>query len=301
MSFTTDTAEELLSLPTGKTCCKKALTLGLFFGATAGKEKNTIEAFFRSEEICALASELLKKQFSAEAVTEKRVRAGREIYFLETSSKAIRNFLNEIDSDEGELDSIAAFRCISCRNEFLRGVFLSTATVSDPKKAYHLEFLIGGDNRAAKLFDFLASEISSPKTIKRGSKTGLYYKSSGAVGDLLHYAGATKNGFDVTNAYVMKNVRNDENRATNCVASNISRSVDAAQKQIAAIEYLEEKHKLDSLPEEMRYTATLRKENDSASLSELAMLHNPPITKSGLNQRLNKIMRLAEELKQKKS
>lgn len=297
MSFTTDTAEELLSLPTGKTCCKKALTLGLFFGAIAGKEKNSIEAVFRSEAICSLASELLKKQFSAEAITEKRTHAGREIYFLEASSKAIRNFLNEIDSDGGDLEVIAAFRCISCRNEFLRGVFLSTATVSDPQKAYHLEFSISGDNRAAKLIDFLSAEISSPKTIKRGSKTGLYYKNSGAVGDVLHYAGATKNGFDVTNAYVMKNVRNVENRATNCVASNISRSVDAAQKQIAAIEYLEEKHRFANLPEEIRYTAKLRKENDSASLSELAMLHNPPITKSGLNQRLNKIMRLAEELK----
>lgn len=297
MSFTTDTAEELLSLPTGKTCCKKALTLGLFFGAVIGEEKNALEVFFRSEEICALAAELLKKQFSTEAVTEKRIRAGREIYFLEASSKAVRNFLNEIDADGGDLEAIAAFRCISCKNEFLRGVFLSTATVSDPQKNYHLEFSILGDNRASKLFDFLSSEIAAPKRIKRDSKIGLYYKNSGSVGDVLHYAGATKNGFDVTNAYVMKNVRNVENRATNCVASNISRSVDAAQKQIAAIEYLEQKHKFESLPEEIRYTATLRKENDSASLSELAMLHNPPITKSGLNRRLNKIMQLADELK----
>ena len=53
--------------------------------------------------------------------------------------------------------------------------------------------------------------------------------------------------------------------------------------------------KLDLVPEELRETARQRLENDSASLSELAALHNPPITKSGLNQRLSRILRAAEE------
>ena len=301
MSFTTGIAEELLSLQIGKTCCRKALLLGLFFGACAGEEKNSVMAFFRSEEICSLAKELLKKQFATDSAVEETTRAGRKVFYLKAASKAIRSFINEIDSIGKSLENIASFRCVNCKNEFLKGVFLSSATVSSPQKAYHLEFSVSNDNRAEKLSEFLATEIAAPKIIKRGAKIGLYYKNNGDVIYVLHYTGAIKSGFAVTNAFVMKNVRSKENSATNCVASNISRAVSAAQKQIAAIEYIENERKLDVLPEEIRYTAKLRIENDSASLSELAMLHNPPITKSGLNQRLSKIIRFAEELKSKKS
>ena len=101
----------------------------------------------------------------------------------------------------------------------------------------------------------------------------------------------------MTNTYIERDIRNAENRATNCVASNISKSVDAAMKQIEAINSLIESGKFVSLPEELRYTAQLRVDNPSASLFELSHLHEPPISKSGLNRRLTKLLEEAEEAK----
>ena len=299
MSFTTETVGELLDLPIGKTCCRKALLLGLFFGGKTLDDR-MVETVFRTDEIGILACELLKKQFSADSSVEQITHAGRIMFTVRARSRSICGFINEIDSRSSKsIREIASFRCDNCKNEFLRGVFLAAGTINDPKKGYHLEFSITGEERAKILSDFLAEEIGAPKLIKRGIKIGVYYKNNGSISDIMYYMGASKNSFEVTNAFVERDIRNRENRATNCVARNISRSVEASQKQISAIEYLESRHKLQNLPEEIQYTARLRVENDSASLTELAMLHNPPITKSGLNQRLTKILRLAEELKER--
>ena len=125
-----------------------------------------------------------------------------------------------------------------------------------------------------------------PRLISRGERLCLYYKNNGAIVDLLFFIGCNKTGTDVANSAIKKDIRNYENRATNCDTGNISRAVSAAQKHINAIEELKASGKFDSLPEELRYTAELRLENPDASLAELASLHEPPLSKSGLNRRL---------------
>ena len=138
--------------------------------------------------------------------------------------------------------------------------------------------------------------IGEPRKIQRGAKHCLYYKNNGAILDFLYCIGSNHSGLYMANSFIERDIRNNENRATNCVARNISRSVFASQKQLGAIEKLMETGKLDALPEELQYTARLRAENDSASMSELAALHEPPISKSGLNGRLQKLMEAAEDL-----
>ena len=96
-------------------------------------------------------------------------------------------------------------------------------------------------------------------------------------------------------SYIERDIRNNENRATNFVAKNISKSVTASQRHIAAINKLKDLDKLSLLPSELLQTALLRVENDAVSLSELALLHDPPISKSGLNHRLEKICKFSED------
>ena len=299
MSFTADVNRELISQEIGKTCCRKALLLGMFFGSKSQAVDNNVSAVFRMREAADLAAELLKRQFSAVAAVEEATVGGRRVAKVSVRSKALAAFIAEAKSSQKSVGELAGFRCASCSHEFLRGVFLSAATINDPKKSYHLEFSLKGENEGRLFFDFLSSEIAEPKLVQRGNGIGVYYKRNLNIGDVLYYVGAAQASFDFANACIEHDIRNVENRATNCVARNISRAVNASQKHIAAIEYLRAAGKLSLLSEELIYTATLREENDSASLSELAMLHNPPITKSGLNQRLNKILKCAEELKDK--
>jgi len=101
---------------------------------------------------------------------------------------------------------------------------------------------------------------------------------------------------EMMNLRIEREIRNQENRATNCVAKNIEKSVSASARQMAAIEKLTVTGMLAQLPESIRITALLRAENPDASLEELRNLHEPPITKSGLNHRLQKILSEAEKL-----
>lgn len=302
MSFTTDIIGELSMLPVGKNCCRKALLFGLFYDGARQQEENGVSALFRTERAAELAYSLLESRFSAEATVETVARAGRTYFRVSTECPPLCRMLDAVDSDdERMLFALLDFRCGNCRSEFLRGVFLATASVNDPHKGYHMEFSLSSSRRADRLTALLGTATEPPRRIRRGKREGLYYKTNSAISDLIYYIGGTKSSFDVANTWIERDIRNNENRATNCVARNISRSVTASQKQIAAIERLTAAGRLSALSEELQQTAALRIENDAASLTELASLHTPPITKSGLNQRLTKLLLAAEELDENES
>lgn len=294
MSFTTEITEELLRLPVKKTCCRKALLLGLL--CACRREQDTLLLYLYHRPTAELARSLLEKVFHARAELVETVRAGRRTSVLTFRSESVDSFLDELDRGCGQPAHLAVgFRCAICAGAFLRGVFLGAATVSDPQKGYHLELLFPTEGRADFLARFLSDNLSRAGRVRRKDRFGCVYKSNGAISDLLYFIGCSKTSFAVANACIERDIRNNENRATNCVASNISRSVDASQRQRAAIERLMETRRIDGLPEELRYTAELRMEHPSASLLELSLLHTPPITKSGLNRRLSKLIEAAEE------
>ena len=92
----------------------------------------------------------------------------------------------------------------------------------------------------------------------------------------------------------MKSVKNNINRARNCDSANISKTVEASIIQRRAIEYFEKTDRLESLPQELFQAAILRKNNPDATLKELCGISDEPITVSGLNHRLQKIIELYE-------
>jgi len=91
-------------------------------------------------------------------------------------------------------------------------------------------------------------------------------------------------------AKVEKDLKNKINRRVNCEAANYLKSLDAALDQVEAINRLERDGRLDKLPESLRETARLRRENPELSLVELAKLSGGTLSRSGLNYRLKKIM-----------
>ncbi len=298
MSFTLEVIDELLAADTAKTCCKKALLFGLFCSASLDStQKNKIYTEFKTEQIAELAQKILLKQFSAQAEITPTVRAGRRLFSLSVSSKAMASFIASLD-DEGNtrtLRELVGYRCPDCANSFMRGAFMAAGSINDPQKGYHLELSFNSAHRAQIIAEELGAIVPSPKTVVRSHKVGVYYKSNEAIFDLLNYIGGGQSRFLLTNTFIERDIRNAENRATNCVASNISKSVEAAMKQIDSIRSLVESGKILSLPEELRYTAELRLENPSASLFELSHLHEPPISKSGLNRRLTRLIEEAQD------
>ena len=293
MSFSVDVKKELISAPIKQNCCKKALLFGLLYNSIHIKDTH-FSCDFVIEEAAELAKQLLGNQ--SESDIASAVRVGRKVYTLTYASRAFASFISWVSNGEGIAEA-AKFRCGECAICFLRGVLIAGATINDPAKGYHLEIPIlnAHSERVGSLRRFFSDMDMSPNTVKREKKTSLYFKSNTVISDVLSYAGARRSGFQVANTYIERDIRNNENRATNFVAKNISKSVTATQRHIAAINKLKDADKLSLLPAELLQTALLRVEYDAVSLSELALLHEPPISKSGLNHRLEKISKFSEE------
>ena len=298
MSLTDVIAEEIREIEPHKTCCRKALICGLLYACEPCGEQGKYKTLFYREADAARASKMIDASFPARTPTEPKSvsRGGHRAYSIEFSSKALLGVFGALDNNtSSDISTSVGFRCRECEGHFIRGVFLSCATVGAPKSGYHLEFSVRGEQRADRLCDLLTNGVTAPGRVRRGEKYGLYYKSNVKIADVLYFIGAARASFDLTNVSIERDIRNNENRATNCVTRNISRTVGAASKHIEAIGFLQDAGKLDMLSPELAQTAHLRVEYDSASLSELAMLHEPPITKSGLNGRLSRILALADE------
>lgn len=192
------------------------------------------------------------------------------------------------------------FSCSQCRAHFLRGALIACGSATDPRKGYHLEFRLANAEKVPAFVEFLEEMGWAPKIRSIEGGTGIYFKKNAVIEEILSTVSATNALFTLINAKIARDIRNEENRATNCELRNLSKTVDAAQRCCAAIERIRAAARFDGLLPELRETAELRVANPEASLTELAQLHNPPITKSGLNHRLQRIISFADALEDKK-
>ena len=71
--------------------------------------------------------------------------------------------------------------------------------------------------------------------------------------------------------------------------------VEAAQEQLTAIRALREHGLFENLPTKLQQAAVARENNPAASLSELASMMEPAITKPAMNNRMKKLVQLAKE------
>ena len=292
-SYADTVREELLEIATKKNCCRKALSLGLLLTATA--EEDRVSAEYRHGGVAEYAAKEFRRQFGKTPAVEAHASYGHTKWIVSFRSNTASNLLRECFSEDHH-GKWYGFDCEGCRSAFLRGAFLACATVNDPKKSIHLEFLLQEENRASYLKGYLEALGYEPRVTNRQNGVGVYFKNAASLEDLVALIGAGKLSMEIMNFRIEREIRNQENRATNCVAKNIEKSVSAAARQMNAIEKLTVTGMLAQLPSAIRLTARLRAENPDASLEELRNLHVPPITKSGLNHRLQKILAEADKL-----
>ncbi len=190
----------------------------------------------------------------------------------------------------------ANFEDDCCYASFLRGVFLSCGTIADPMKNYHLEFVIPYAKLTNDFVTLLGDMGLAPKVIERGNAYVVYFKDSENIEDFLTLIGAQSSSLELMGVKMMKDVRNKINRQINFETANISRTVNAAMTQVTAIEKIESKKGIDWLPETLREIARLRLENPDMSLDEIRNALDGEISRSGVNHRLNRLIKIANEL-----
>ena len=184
-----------------------------------------------------------------------------------------------------------------CKRAFLRGAFLSVGSMSNPEKAYHLEYVCVDTQLAAQLIDILLVYGIHAKTVVRKKYQVVYIKESEEIVELLNVIGAHISLMKLENLRIFKDMRNSINRRVNCETANITKTVNAATKQIADIQYIKEHYGFDNLKDNLRQVAELRLEYPDAALKELGEYLSPPVGKSGVNHRLRKLSELAEKLR----
>ena len=91
----------------------------------------------------------------------------------------------------------------------------------------------------------------------------------------------------IMSAKIEKEMRSAVNRKVNCDSANADKIVSAAQTQLDRIRELG----VENLPPDLREIALLRIANPEASLSDLALLSDPPLSKSAVNHRMRKLMK----------
>lgn len=212
--------------------------------------------------------------------------------------KAFENGKNLFDKNTLE-ESMKHFKCESCRSCFLRGIFITFGSVTNPVSGYHLELSFKNADQRDIVFEYLLGIFADAeillKLTERKLKYIIYYKNSAAIEDFLAYIGANKAAFDIMNSKILKDLRNSTNRIVNCETANIDKSVAASRKQVEIIRELKAVGEFSKLVPELQHTGELRLEYEEASLTELGLKMEPPISKSGVNHRLRKITEHYEE------
>ena len=188
--------------------------------------------------------------------------------------------------------------CDECRRAYIRGAFLGGGSISNPEKTYHLEFVTHNEDYAKDLSDLINSYNLNSKVIKRKNSYIIYLKEGEQIVDLLNIIGAHASLLELENVRIMKEMRNNVNRLVNCETANLSKTVNAAVRQVESIKFIEREIGLGRLPKNLRDVAELRIKYPDESLRELGKMLNPPVGKSGVNHRLRRIEKIADELKQ---
>ena len=178
---------------------------------------------------------------------------------------------------------------------FLRGAVLAGGYLSDPFSGYHFELVTPYYAIAKSLLELMNNHGINCKMVVRRSNYVIYIKDSQQIYDLLYRLGARSSAFELMDVKIEKETNNNNNRVDNCAAYNMDKALNKAVEQIQAIETIENKGGLSALPEDLLYVAILRKENPTASLTELSNLSDGRISRAGLSRKLNKIIELAKK------
>ena len=300
LSFSAAAKTEVCRSFPGKHCCALAQCFGiLLFCNSFGPDG--IKIITESREFAYILPKLFKKAFDVEFDFYPSLASPGKLVFQITEPDKIERIMESFGfSIQDTLSmhiNLPVVEDDCCKGAFLRGAFLAGGSVTDPEKGYHLEFTTTHFS-VSRECNVLMQEVLGfyPKTAVRGGGQVLYIKQSDQIADFLTYLGAPVASMGILEARLEKELNNKVNRRCNCDDANTSKVVEAAQEQLTAIRKLQELGLLENLPAKLKQAATARENNPSASLSELAAMMDPVITKPAMNNRMKKLVQMAREV-----
>ena len=299
LSFSAAAKAEICRLQPAKHCCALAQCFGILLFCNSFSA-DSIRIITESREFAYTLPRLFKKAFNLDFDSFPSMASPGKLIFQITDPEKIQTIMEQYGFHPNETLALHVNMPIveeeCCKASFLRGAYLAGGSVTDPEKGYHLELATTHQSVAAESFLLLSEALGfDPKKAKRGGGQVLYFKQSDQISDCLTFLGAPVAAMGIMEAKLEKELNNKINRRCNCDDANISKVVEAAQEQLAAIRTLRLRGVVQQLPGKLQQAILAREENPEASLSELAAMMEPPISKPAMNHRLKKLLELAKE------
>ena len=254
------------------TCCKENFIRGFFFDDVKLDDLTDVvvqpDIVKSTKKVKKLHSDL---EIDSYVVTKEK----------ESGRQTAKIYITEQESVE-KLKNIQRRRlmCDKCGVAFMTGLFIKNGTVSDPTKEYQLEFKISDEDKAAKLLAGFYRMGFEFKIVQRRKNFVVYTRNSETIEDFLATIGAQSTCLEIMSNKVVKDIRNKINRITNCETANIAKSSKASSEHLDAINLLIRNGNLELLSEDLQAVAYLKLDNPELSLSALAEIADPPLTKS---------------------
>ena len=302
VSFSSAARAEVCRLVPSSHCCALAECFGILLYCNSFYNDG-IKIITESRDFAYILPKLFKRAFDMDFDSYPSLAAPGKLVFQIWDEEKIGEIMSAFGFDAEDTVSLHVNYPVveddCCKAAFLRGAFLAGGSVTDPEKGYHME-LTTTHQSVARETDVLIREVLtfSPKIAKRAGGQVLYIKQSEQISDFLTYLNAPVAAMGIMEARLEKELNNKVNRRCNCDDANTSKVVEAAQEQLTALRILKEAELLEKLPEKLKQAAKAREENPSASLSELAAMMQPPITKPAMNNRMKKLVQMSKEIVQ---
>jgi len=305
VSFSRDVKRELAAIVPLAEHCRRAQLSGLLFGAgtfAMGSGGRVTVRLTLSLPVVARHALALLKPFGVEAElrTVSSQPAGRR-YEVVLGDERDLQLLNEVGvlTEALQVRMTAPARVVErrcCLVAFVRGLFLGCGTLSSPGAGVHVEFTLEGAGLAEQVRRLLARLELDFRLAERGRNVACYSKRSATAADLLALLGAHDARLRWEEHAVLGEMREQANRLANCDEANARRAAAGGERQAAAARRLMASSVWEGLPSATRQAAELRAEYPYLSLSELAAVAEPPLTRSALNHRLRRLAALAADL-----
>ena len=207
----------------------------------------------------------------------------------------IKNLIKEIEIKENQLE----IRNKNVENEnykraIVRGTFLGAGSINNPNKTYHLEINLSTKENMEFLYNILKEcKINCKRLLNKNS---IYLKDGEEISAIIALFGANSSVLKFEDIRVQKEMNGKVNRIVNCQTANLNKTLNASVEQIDAIRKLQQSNKFNKLDDNLKEIALLRLEYPDMSLLELGKKLKEPLGKSGVNYRLKRIIKIAEEL-----
>ena len=291
MSFSQTVKEELAQcFPQARHCQLAELSALIHFGAHVNAGGKHLDLSMENEAVTRKCFTLLRKTYNIDnvmqGVDEEKVLMALYLYDEQRQRIILEEPVNPL-----------LIKNSCCARAYLRGAFLCIGSMSDPEKSYHLDFVCVYPGQAKQLQNIIQEFHIDARIIKRKKYNVVYLKEGSGIVDLLNVMGAHVSLMNLENLRIVKEMRNSINRRVNCEAANISKTVNAASKQIEDILYIQKYHGFEKLPDNLRQMAWVRLEHPDATFSELGKYLEPPVGKSGVNHRLRKLSEIADDMR----